>query len=31
MTMRAAGFLTYMVGAMLLQIGTALIWLAPND
>ena len=31
MSMRSVGFLLYMIGVIILQLGTALIWIAPNE
>jgi len=31
MRMRSVGFLVYMIGVIILQTGTAIIWIAPND
>lgn len=31
MSMRSVGFLLYMIGVVILQTGTALIWIAPNE
>jgi len=31
MKARTAGFVLYMIGCIILQLGTAIIWLAPND